>query len=65
MYEKLDGVYREMSRKAVVGFKYVIKLKHTPSSKFSARSVSFVNAKGIPTSLEVINSTKVYSLLHQ
>lgn len=49
MYEKLDGVYREMSRNAVVGFKYVIKLKHTPSSKFSARSVSFVNAKGIPT----------------
>ncbi|PZM82154.1 hypothetical protein DLH72_04600 [Candidatus Gracilibacteria bacterium] len=49
VYNKVHGEYREMEKKCAVGFKYIIKLKHTPASKFSARSVSFVNNKGIPT----------------
>ena len=49
VYNKVHGEYREMTKKCSVGYKYIIKLKHTPSSKFSARSVSFINNKGIPT----------------
>lgn len=38
----------KMMNKMVVGEKYVLKLKHTPESKFSARSTGYLNSKDLP-----------------
>lgn len=36
-------------RDVVIGQKYIVKLKHHPKSKMSARSTGFINSKDLPT----------------
>jgi hypothetical protein len=44
-YFKCEGI----STPLIIGETYIIRLKHEPSSKFSARSTSFLNLRGLPT----------------
>lgn len=61
-YMKVRGEYRELHAPVVIGYKYILKLKHTPASKFSARSVSYVNSKNIPSkSNSYKNNKSLYS----
>lgn len=61
-YVKVRGEYREMQHLMCGGWQYILKLKHTPKSKFSARSVSYVNGKNIPSkSKSLKNSKALYS----
>jgi DNA-directed RNA polymerase beta subunit len=42
---KCEGI----STPLIIGETYMVRLKHEPSSKFSARSTSFLNLRGLPT----------------
>jgi DNA-directed RNA polymerase beta subunit len=44
-YFKCDGITTPL----IIGEVYMVRLKHEPSSKFSARSTSFLNLRGLPT----------------
>jgi DNA-directed RNA polymerase beta subunit len=40
---------KEMRNRLVIGDEYILKMKHEPKGKFSTRSTSYVNMKGIPS----------------
>jgi len=44
-YFKCEGI----STPLIIGETYMVRLKHEPFSKFSARSTSFLNLRGLPT----------------
>jgi DNA-directed RNA polymerase beta subunit len=44
-YFKCEGITTPL----IIGEVYIVRLKHEPSSKFSARSTSFLNLRGLPT----------------
>jgi len=56
---QLTGVFKPQ----VVGFMYMLKLKHEPYSKFSARSAKQISMKGIPikNNLDYKSSKNLYS----
>lgn len=57
IYDKYDWIkpYKcyvqgeEVQHKLVIGDEYILKLKHEPSGKFSARSSAYINMKGAPS----------------
>lgn len=58
-YVKLqNGDYKELEHPIVGGWQYMMKLKHTPKSKFSVRSVSYVNSKGVPSKSKTYKNNK-------
>lgn len=59
MYVNCRGRKVKMLRKCVLGDKYVIRLKHTPKSKFSARSVYKINNKRQPCKSKDVKQNKI------
>lgn len=53
---------KEIKNKLIIGDSYVLKMKHEPKGKFSARSTSYINMKGTPSkSLNYKKSQILYS----
>lgn len=53
MYDKYPEIQpfkcKGISTPLIIGDTYMMRLRHEPSSKFSARSTSFLNLRGLPT----------------
>ena len=53
---------KEIKRPLIIGSEYIMKLKHEPSGKFSARSSAYINTKGSPSkSLSYKRNNDLYS----
>lgn len=53
---------KKIKRRLIIGDTYIMKLKHEPEGKFSARSTSYINMKGIPSkSMNYKKSQNLYS----
>lgn len=53
---------QQIQNRLIIGDAYIMKLKHEPKGKFSARSTSYINMKGIPSkSLNYKKNQNLYS----